>query len=455
MNKIKEIWRNRWFRFGFWTLLYVLVFVVWMRNPWMLFGVPLIFDLFITKYFSRYVLKYHRDWRVKNRIYKTVAEWVEAIVFAVVVASVIHIFVFQMYVIPSPSMEKTLLVGDYLYVSKLTYGPKMPNTPLSMPLVHNTMPLSATAKSYSEAIERPYKRLAGLKPVGRDDVVVFNFPAGDTVLLENQNVTYYDVLREYETRFGKKAGRERLNRDYTVISRPVDKRLNFVKRCVAIPGDTIRIAASQLYVNDVVQEDIPGLQRNYYISTSSPFSTATLARLSIQRADIYHNEPTGEYIMPLTAANLEKIRAMKNVLGVEPYERGGGLDVFPNTHGFGWTDVDFGPLWIPSKGATVALTLENLPLYERIIDVYESNDLRVEGDTIYINGMAASEYTFKMDYYWMMGDNRQNSADSRFWGFVPEDHIVGKASFVWLSLDAEKGWFDGKIRWSKMFRKIR
>ena len=455
MNKIKEILRNRWFRFTLWTLLYVLVFVVWMRNPWMLFGVPIIFDLCVTKYFSRYVLNYHREWRAKSKTYKTVAEWVEAIVFAVVVASVIHIFVFQMYVIPSPSMEKTLLVGDYLYVSKLTYGPKMPNTPLSMPLVHNTMPFSTTAKSYSEAIMRPYKRLAGLKPVERDDVVVFNFPAGDTVLLENQNVTYYDVVREYETRFGKKAGRERLNRDYTVISRPVDKRLNFVKRCVGLPGDTIELRSSQLYIDGVAQGEIPGLQQVYYILTSEPIPTTALARMGIARSDVTYNQPTGEYMMPLTATNLEKVRAMKNVLSVEQYERSGSLDVFPNTLGFGWTDVDFGPLWIPSKGATARLTLGNLPLYERIIDVYEANDLSVDGDTIYINGVPSESYTFKMDYYWMMGDNRQNSADSRFWGFVPEDHIVGKASFVWLSLDAEKGWFDGKIRWSKMFRKIR
>jgi signal peptidase I len=466
-----NILKNRWFKFGLWTLLYLLVFVVWMRNAWMLLGIAVIFDIFITRFISRHVLVYHRRARESSGAYKTVAEWVEAIVFAVVVASVIHIFVFQMYVIPTPSMEKSLLVGDYLYVSKLTYGPKMPNTPLSMPLVHNTMPGFLTfrsrlfslqeqepaigAKSYSEAIKLPYKRLAGLKKIKRDDVVVFNFPAGDTVILENPGVTYYDVLRDFQTQRGAKEGRIMLQSRYTVVSRPVDKRENYVKRCVGLPGDTIRIAASRLYVNGTAQKEIPGMQQMYHVRTSGPIPQTVLRDMGIAQSDIYYNQPTGEYLMPLTAANLDKVRAMADVLGVEQFSRGSGLEIFPNNYGFDWTESDFGPLWIPSKGATVALTLENLPLYERIIDVFEENDLAVREGVIYINGVPATSYTFKMDYYWMMGDNRQNSLDSRFWGFVPEDHIVGKASFVWLSLDAERGWFDGKVRWNKMFRKIR
>jgi signal peptidase I len=316
-----NILKNKWFKFALWTLLYVSVFVVWMRNGWMLLGVAVIFDIFITKFFSRYVLKYHRDARSKSSLYKAVAEWVEAIVFAVVVASVIHIFVFQMYVIPTPSMEKSLLVGDYLYVSKLTYGPKMPNTPLSLPLVHHTMPFSKTgAKSYSEAIRRPYKRLAGLKPVKRDDVVVFTFPAGDTVLLEKQNVTYYDEARYY--------GRAALEDSYTIISRPVDKRENFVKRCVGLPGDTIRIVASQLYVNGVAQKEIPGLQQVWHITTSSSFSYAVLDGMGISQSDIGYNQPTGEYVMPLTAANVQKIRTMSNVLDMKPVEGSNG-EAFP------------------------------------------------------------------------------------------------------------------------------
>ncbi len=455
MEKLKAILKNKWFRFLLAATLWVLIFVVWMRNPWMLFGIPVIFDIYITKYFSCYVLKYHREWRKKNRMYKEVMSWVEAILFAVIVASLVHILVFQMYVIPTPSMEKSLLVGDYLYVSKLSYGPKMPNTPLSMPLVHNTMPFSQTARSYSEAIKRPYKRLSGLKPIRHDDVVVFNFPAGDTVLLEYQGVTYYDVLREYQTRLGDKEGRRRLNNDYTVVSRPVDKRENYVKRCVALPGDSIRLVASQLYVNGERQKEIPGIQQMYYVSTTSPFSQMALDNMGIANSDVMHSSATGDYLLPLTAANLEKVKGMKNVLGIEQYQRGSGSEIFPNDIHYNWTENDFGPLWIPEKGATVELTLENLPVYRRIIDVYESNDLAVRDGVIYINDQSATSYTFKMNYYWMMGDNRQNSADSRFWGFVPEDHVVGKASFVWLSLDKEKGWFDGKIRWKKMFKKVR
>jgi signal peptidase I len=455
MDKLKAILRNRWFKFTVVTILYVLVFVVWCRSPWMLLGIIVIFDIYISKLFAKYVWQHHKELRKRNKAYRAVMEWVEAIVFALVVASLIHIFVFQMYVIPTPSMEKSLLVGDYLYVSKLTYGPKMPNTPLSMPLVHNTMPLSPTTKSYSEAIKWNYKRLAGLKPVKRDDVVVFNFPAGDTVLLEYQNVTYYDILKEYQLRWGERAGRERLNSEFTVVARPVDKRENYVKRCVGLPGDSIQVVASQLYVNGEPQKSIPGIEQNYYVATSAPFSGQALRSMGISHSDIAYSQATGEYRLPLTKANLEQMSAMKNVLHVERMEGYGGFAIFPNDSRFSWTESDFGPLWIPAKGATIALTLENLPLYRRIIEVYEAHSLDVTDEVIYIDGEPVTSYTFSMDYYWMMGDNRQNSADSRFWGFVPEDHIVGKASFVWLSLDKERGWFDGKIRWNKMFRKVR
>jgi signal peptidase I len=458
---MKGILRNKWFKFAIWTLLYVLAFVVWMRNVWMLLGVVVIFDIFITRFFSRYVLEHHRRARAASGVYKAVAEWVEAIVFAVVVAAIIHIFVFQMFTIPSPSMEKSLLVGDYLYVSKVTYGPKMPNTPLSLPLVHNTMPFSKTgAKSYSEAIRRPYKRLAGLRPIKRDDVVVFNFPAGDTVLQQSPGEPYYDLESAY--------GRAWLEREgYKIISRPVDKRENYVKRCVGLPGDTVEVRASQLWVNGEAQKEIPGMQQMYHISTTAPISNMALESMGItpnskrkdrNDRDKYIEDPaTGKYVMPLTEANVRQMRSLGNVVSVEQVEAGvaTGAILFPNTGTTGWTENDFGPLWIPARGTTVALTLDNLPLYERIIGVYEENDLKVRGDVIYINDVAATSYTFKMDYYWMMGDNRQNSADSRFWGFVPEDHIVGRASFVWLSLDREKGLFDGKIRWNKMFRKIR
>lgn len=443
---------SRWCWFALTTAVYLFIFVIWTGNMWWLLGLPFIFDWFITRFFDRAVWHYHRELKARNRTYKNVMEWVEAIVFAAVVASIVHIFIFQMYVIPTSSMEKSLLVGDYLYVSKVTYGPQMPNTPLSFPLVHHTMPLSKTKKSYSECIKLPYKRLRGLRSIERNDVVVFNFPAGDTVLLENQAVTYYDVLRQYQARYGEKRGRERLNNDFTVISRPVDKRENYIKRCVGIPGDTVQVIASQLYVNGKPQQHFEGRQYVYFIETSSPISRAAIEDMGIANDDLSYDSGTGLYVLPLTDANAERVRKMRNVLSVTKYEQRDALDmIFPNDGSFGWTEDFFGPLWIPSRGATVALDMNNLPLYRRIIEVYEGNDLKIDGDDIYINGQKADSYTFGMNYYFMMGDNRHNSADSRFWGFVPEDHIVGKASFVWLSIDKDKK-FPYNIRWNRMFR---
>jgi signal peptidase I len=227
MEKIKEFFKNRWVKFSAVALIYTLLAVVWTGNLWMLLGLAVIYDIYISKLFYRYVWCHNAELRKRSAAYNFIYEWVSAIIFATVAATLIHILVFQLYVIPTSSMEKSLLIGDYLYVSKLAYGPQMPNTPLSFPFVHHTMPWSQSKKSFSEAIKWPYHRLKGLGKVERDDVVVFNFPAGDTVLLENQAVTYYDVLRQYTDELGEEAGRARLNRDYTIISRPVDKRENY------------------------------------------------------------------------------------------------------------------------------------------------------------------------------------------------------------------------------------
>lgn len=447
MNKIKAFFSNKWVGFSLATILYVLWFVVWMGNLWFLLGVIVIYDLYISKLFYRYVWSKNDLLCEKSSLYRTIYEWVNSIIFATVVASLIHIFVFQMYVIPSSSMEKSLLVGDYLYVSKVTYGPKMPNTPLSFPLVHHTMPFSTTKKSFSEAISLPHHRLKGLRQIKRNDVVVFNFPAGDTVLLENQAITYYDVLREYQQNYGAERGREELEKNYTIISRPVDKRENYIKRCVALPGDTIRIIDAELFVNGKPCKSAQEEQHCYTIRTSSPLSSYALQNLGITEVSAGGNH----YFMPLTDAMVEKLTGMNNVVSVTRYTAND--QAFPHSEQFPWTADNFGPLWIPSKGATIELTLENLPLYERIIDVYEENDLQVRDNQIYINGELSNSYTFKMDYYWMMGDNRHNSADSRYWGFVPEDHIVGKASFIWLSLDKTKS-FPANIRWERLFNKV-
>lgn len=445
---MKKIFANRWVKFAVAAILYTLLFVVWTGNLWMLLGLPLIYDYFISRLFYTYVGSRNEALCKKSRLYNSIYGWVDAIVWAVVVATLIHLFVFQLYVVPTSSMEKTILVGDYLYVSKTAYGPQVPNTPLSMPFVHNTMPFSTTKKSYSEAIKWGYHRLKGTQRIERNDVVVFNFPAGDTVLLENQKVTYYDVLRQYQTDFGAEEGRRRLNNDYTVVARPVDKRENYIKRCVGIAGDTIRIIGTELYVNGEKQMAIPTRQHIYFVQTSAPLTKYTLEKLGITEYD----GRTPYYYMSMnedTAARLAQIKHVQNVVRYEAKES--STDVFPNDAAYAWTQDNFGPLWVPAKNTTIGITVANLPLYRRIIEQYEGHALAVEGDDVIIDGTKATQYTFAMDYYFMMGDNRHNSADSRFWGFVPEDHIVGKASFIAFSRDGE----NGGIRWSRIFKKIR
>ncbi len=460
MGKIKEIWANKWVKFTVVSIIYILLTVVWTGNLWMLLGEVVIFDIYISKIFYRFVGKYHRLMLEKNITYRKVWGWIEAIVFAVVVVTLLKYFVFAMYVIPTGSMEKSLLIGDYLWVSKLAYGPIVPNTPLSFPLVHNTMPLSKTKKSYSEAIKWPYHRLKGFGKVKLGDPVVFHFPAGDTVLLGKMDGYYYEDLRNYQRIYGEKEGRDKLHQDYTVISHPVDKRENYVKRCVGLPGDTIRIAASEVFVNGELLGNIPGLQNVYYVQTNgTPINPKIFDEMGIARSDIQgYNTPEGNivYVLPLTRQNLERIKNMRNVMGtVQQIADEVDPGIFPHdTVNYPWNLDNFGPLWIPKKGASVQINLETLPLYRDIIERYEGNKLEVRDSLVYINGEPANNYTFNMDYYFMMGDNRHNSLDSRFWGFVPEDHIVGKPRFVLVSIDREKK-FPGNIRWGRMFTAIK
>ena len=453
MGKIKAFFRNKWVGFTLASLLYTLWFVVWTGNLWLLLGLVVIFDLYISKFFYRYVWCHNVRLCQRSKTYKTVYEWVNAIIFATVVASLVHIFIFQMYVIPTSSMEKSLLIGDYLYVSKVAYGPQMPNTPVSFPFVHHTMPFSQTKKSFSECIRWPYHRLKGLRSIERNDVVVFNFPAGDTVLLQRQDATYYDVLREYQRTLGARAGREKLFRDYTVITRPVDKRENYIKRCVAIAGDSLKIVGGEVYVNDEPQAPVAGKQYMYTVMTSSPLSKYAIDKLGITE---WSGGNGSNYYMLLDDERAEELRRMGNVLAVERfiYEEP-NREVYPHDLTLGWNQDNYGPIWIPARGATIPLTPENMRLYRRCIEVYEGNRVEELPDgRVLLNGQPAADYTFRMNYYWMMGDNRHNSADSRFWGFVPEDHIVGRASFIWLSLDAQKS-FPSNIRWNRLFTKVK
>jgi signal peptidase I len=449
MKKIRDFFQNKWFKFALWGGLYLLIFVVWTGNPWCLLGLPVIYDIFISKWFYRKIGYRHAELREKSKNYNSIMGWVDPILFAVAAATIIRIFFFENYTIPTGSMEKSLLIGDYLTVSKVAYGPKMPNTPISFPLVHNKLPFSKVKKSYVEWLRWPYHRLKGFGAIERDDVVVFNFPEGDTVYMngDNNDLYYHDNVYRYGWKKAQTFGQKQAH--------PVDKRENYVKRCVGLPGDRVQIIAGQLYVNDQPQQKIPNMQFDYIVRTDGTgLNPTVLSGMGIARVDI-HSLGEGNYLMPLTEANVERIRSFGNVTQVERYQSFAPEPViFPHDGRYPWTQENFGPLWIPQKGATVDLTLETLPLYDRVIRIYEGHELAVRDGTIYIDGSPATSYTFAMDYYWMMGDNRNGSLDARYFGFVPEDHVVGKASFVWLSLDPEKK-FPGNIRWSRMFRKIR
>ena len=446
---MNNLLNSKWFKFGLVGGIYLL-WVIWLNNYLWLIGLGVIYDIYITE-------KVHWSfWKKKNPVdgkQTKVVEWVDAIIFAVIAATIIKMFFIEAYTIPTSSMEKSMMVGDYLFVSKTAYGPKMPNTPVSFPFVHHTIPLSTTMKSFSTIINNPYRRIAGFGKVKNDDVVVFNFPEGDTVSVTlQQTSSYYELVRLY--------GRDRVWSDKRtfgdIIYRPVDKRENYIKRCIGIPGDSIRIVSGMVYVNGKPQKEIPGIQYKYLINTNgTAINNAALEKLDITRSEI--EESDTRYILPLTAEQFKKMDTWKFIQSKErslfPADYSDPA-LFPHDPKFSWNLDNFGPIWIPKKGVTINLSVENLPLYKRIIDVYEENDLHVKDGTIYINGTAASTYTFKMDYFWMMGDNRNNSADSRYWGFVPEDHVVGKASFVWLSLDKNKN-FLSSIRWNRFFRGVK
>ena len=449
MNKIKQLWTDRRVRFAVVTAIYVLWFVVWTRNPWMLLGVPVIYDYYFSRYMDKLFLNRYRAFKARHKGFKKAMEWVEALLFAAVVVLPLKLYFFGMYVIPSSSMEHTLLVGDYLFVNKLSYGPRMPNTPIAFPLVHHTMLFTKETPSFVEWIHWPYKRLKGFGKVENDDVVVFNFPAGDTTALKYPEYTYYDLVRK---------DYDQIHKESKVVYRPVDKRENYIKRCVAIAGDTLQVADGRVYINGKPQKDIATIQHVYFVQMKEGhLPDDVFERLDFTMSDdIRFDESTRTYELSTTAANAEKLRHLSNVAQVVRYIST-GIDpgAFPqDPENYPWNADQYGPLWVPKKGATVELDMQNLPMYERIIKNYELNDLQVRDSTIFINGEKAVSYTFAMDYYFMMGDNRHNSADSRYWGFVPEDHIDGKASFVWMSVTAGKNIFSG-LRWKRMFRSIK
>ena len=460
-----KILSNKYFKFAIAAVIFLL-WVIWVGNYWLLFGLGVIFDIYVTEKVN------WSFWKKREGKNHVIIEWLDALIFAVIAVTLINIFLFQNYRIPTGSMEKSLLIGDHLFVSKVAYGPRIPNTPIAFPFTQHTMPLTG-GKSWSNLIIRPYKRLKGFGSVERFDPVVFNFPAGDTVVLENQVTSYYQIVRDHASQiksfdamsgnapkhddFYYSAARREVNSRYSVIYRPVDRRDNYVKRCVGIPGDTIRIIDAVLYVNGEPAAANRTEQTTYLVNTNGTrINPKAFERLKIYRSD-QQMLSNSAYILPLTAENAAAIKGFANVTDITPMlERNGEFapHIFPHNDAYRWNQDNFGPLWIPKRGATISIDTSNICLYDRIIDVYEENDLKVENGSVYINGVKADSYTFKMDYYWMMGDNRHNSADSRYWGFVPEDHIVGTPKFIWLSLDKEaKGL--RKIRLGRMFMKAR
>ena len=444
---MSAIYHNKWVRMCFWSILYTL-WVAWLGNWWWILGLIIIFDLHITKKVKW--LFWKKDYKEgdKRNVW---LDWLDAIIFATVVVTFINIFFFQAFKIPSSSMESSLYTGDHLFVSKLAYGPKVPQTPLTIPFTHNVI---FGKESYSTLIQNKYRRLKGFGHVKRGDYVVFNFPHGDTVLTRFPSEDYYAWVRN--------AGR-----DYTIANggpvkvRPMDKEDHYVKRCVAVAGDTLSVRDGLVWIDGEKQEVYPGVQLTYKVVTNGQkINTRTVEKLGLNTSELLYDPNLPGYpAMPLTASMLEEIKGYSAVESVEP-----NLDVFPPdfpdsylsifpfTEDSKWTRDNFGPLWIPAKGATVELSVSNLPLYERIITSYEGHDLKVAGDgNIFIDGERVSSYTFGQDYYFMMGDNRHNSLDSRYWGFVPEDHVVGKPSIVWLSTDSGRK-FPNSIRWRRFFK---
>ncbi len=459
-DRLKNISRKQWIKAAVWGVLYVL-FLVWHGNWWWLLLLPLIVDAFTTKFipwtwWKRYkpAGKDEPENPKANKILYTICSWIDAIVFALVAVYFINLYLFQNYQIPSSSLEKSLRVGDFLFVSKASYGARVPNTPFSFPLVQHTFPqVLGGGKSYIDKPQWKYRRLKGWDRPTKGDIVVFNFPAGDTVCLKQQNPDYYTLCHYY----GKSVVENRKDIFGEVVWRPVDRRENYVKRCVGEPGDTLQIINNQLYVNGELLEDKPGVQYNYYVQTTGGvLSNSTLDKLGVSKDDRRLVSATTQiglqelsslgldptlpvYHFPLTQemkTALEKNPHVSKVM-IEPEWRGG--DVYPLGKTT-WTRDNYGPLYIPRKGDKIVLTEENYPLYSRVINAYEHQTAQI-----------GEEYEFGMDYYWMMGDNRHNSADSRYWGFVPEDHIVGRPVFIWLSIEKDKPWFKGHIRWNRLF----
>ena len=433
-----------------------------------------------------------RDWKGKKKSFAR--EWGEAIVFAIVAASVIRTFFFEAFTIPTPSMEKSMLVGDYLFVSKLSYGPKVPQTPMSIPFIHNAIP-GTMINSYVEWLSLPYFRLPGLGKVERFDPVVFNFPHGDTIIVDPvcAGFDYYDILRNeaismsgdynkyksnpelYEAKARSKFENEHLcdvcksyNKTTSQIggirSRPVDKEENYIKRCIGLPGEDLSIVNRQVMINGKAIENPEDMMWSYGVAVNDASKNKVLAdKLNMPNLGKEIGAINGSPVFrfSLTKLEFEELSKMSYIdtiiTFVDTLASNNYQSLFPNVdmepyrH---WTKDNFGPVHIPASGETVQLTSENIEMFRRAIDVYENNDIEIRNGEFFINGKKATSYTFKYNYFWMMGDNRHNSLDARYFGFVPETHVVGKAVFTWFSKSSLKDTGKSNIRWNRMFRTV-
>jgi signal peptidase I len=468
-KKEKLNMKVQWAKFIAVLVLYLL-FLYWVESWWGLLVIPFIFDIYITK-----KIKW-QWWKEAEKPVKFVMSWVDALVFALVAVYFINQFFFQNYVIPSSSLEKSLLTGDYLFVSKVSYGPRIPQTPLTMPLTQHTLPV-VECKSYLDWPHWDYRRVKGLGKIQLNDIVVFNYPAGDTLCSAPQ----YQAFDYYQMCYGigyqlypnrpnpdslsadlrfkyfnaiYEAGRQAIRQNQMeygeIITRPADRRENYVKRCVGLPGQTLQIKNHIIYLDGKANKEPENVQYTYYVRLKQSLPEELMEELGISMEDLTSLNTVG--YLPLTKHAVEVLQGRKDLVEmIKLNTDANDLEIYPLNGNKHWTRDNYGPVWIPKKGEKIALTMDNIAVYERPIKVYEDNDLEIKDGKILINGQEAKEYTFKMDYYWMMGDNRHNSADSRYWGFVPEDHIVGKPIFIWWSSDPDRHGISG-VRWSRLGR---
>lgn len=448
-RKIRNLLKDPFFKFFLILFLYV-VWVQWMGVQWLLLGIIILADMRFTRFIN---WRFWRKRKPAGRKYKVSTEIIDSIIIAILIALFIRVFFLEAFTVPTASMEKTLVEGDYILVNKFKYGPRLTMTPLNFPFTHNTMPFGSNKNSFFVKPSFKYKRLKGYTEIKNNDIVVFNFPVGDTVLAGTDKDNYYQLVRKH--------GREYVKTEYELNYRPVDKRNYYTKRVVAIAGDSLQIIHGKTWVNRKSEPEISGSQHNYLVKAKGNHEdTMNMIQLGISLPEVQYNEFNSIYTLPLTRQMYLTLIDSGYFKAIVPYESTDPIPteikqkIFPHSAFFPWTEDNYGPVYVPEQGVTVELNTLNLPLYERIITAYEGNKLEVRNDSIYINDFLVESYTFQMNYYFVLGDNRHNSRDSRYWGFVPENHIIGKAVMIWLSVDKSKPFYKG-IRWDRVLKRIR